>query len=152
MLFRSQKIDVKVAVVYAEFNSYITDSMAKAALDTLLKNGISKSNIELYKVPGAFELPLMCERILEAKKAEGIVALGAVIKGETPHFEFVSSGCATGIMRVSLDFKKPISFGVLTTDTVEQALNRAGIKHGNKGADAAQALIDQLKVCQEAGI
>ncbi|MES0488865.1 MAG: 6,7-dimethyl-8-ribityllumazine synthase [Leptospirales bacterium] len=147
-----QSIDVKIAVVVAEFNSYITESLLKGALETLENSGVNKSNIEVFKVPGAFEIPLMCEKIFAASKAEGIITLGAVIRGETPHFDFVAGSCANGVMRVSLDYKKPISFGVLTTDSVEQALNRAGIKYGNKGVDAAQALIGQLKTFQEANI
>ncbi|MDH4200088.1 MAG: 6,7-dimethyl-8-ribityllumazine synthase [Spirochaetia bacterium] len=141
-----------IAIVVSSFNSLITDSLLKGALDTLTQRGIANEHIEVYRVPGAFEIPLTCKRIFSSKNIDGIITLGAIIRGETPHFEFVAGECASGIQRISLEFNKPVSFGVLTTENVEQALNRAGIKFGNKGCDAANALIQQLQVYEEAFI
>jgi len=141
----------QIAIIAARFNSQITDQLVKGAIDLLSRNGIKKSNIHLFWVPGAFEIPLMCQKVFNNKNVDGIIALGAIIRGETPHFDFVAGECTKGIMNVSLAADKPVSFGVLTTDTVEQALNRAGLKYGNKGEDAASALLFQLKVFEEAG-
>lgn len=141
-----------VAIVAASFNSMITDSLVKGALEVLSQNGISAPNAEVYKVPGAFEIPLTCKRIFTGKNIDGIIALGAVIRGETPHFDFVAGECASGVQKVSLEFAKPISFGVLTTDNIDQALNRAGLKYGNKGSDAANALLQLLHMYDEASI
>jgi len=130
----------------------VTESLIRGAVDVLAQNGIGAPNAEIYKVPGAFEIPLTCKRIFSGKNVDGIIALGAVIRGETPHFDFVAGECASGIARVSLEFGKPISFGILTTENVEQALNRAGLKYGNKGSDAANALLQQLHLYNEASI
>lgn len=142
----------KIAVVVAQFNSYITDALLKGAKEALLGGGVKEEDIEVYFVPGAFEIPLACKRIFTAKEVGGIVALGAVIRGETPHFDFVAGECSKGLMNVSLEFAKPIANGVLTTDTVEQALNRAGIKYGNKGAEAAGSLLSLLALFSESGV
>jgi len=141
-----------VAIVAASFNSMITDSLVKGAVEVLSQAGIGVPNAEIYKVPGAFEIPLTCKRIFSTKNIDGIIALGAVIRGETPHFDFVAGQCAAGVQKVSLEFAKPISFGVLTTDNIDQALNRAGLKYGNKGADAAGALLQLLHMYDEASI
>lgn len=116
-----------------------------SALETLEAKGVTRENIVLLKVPGAFEIPLACKALLETKGCDGVVALGAVIRGETPHFDIVANQCAAGVQNVILSSGKPVAFGVLTTDTVEQALNRAGLKLGNKGGESADALIAQLE-------
>ena len=148
---RANKI-FNIAIVASTFNSMVTESLIRGAVDVLAQNGIGAPNAEIYKVPGAFEIPLTCKRIFSGKNVDGIIALGAVIRGETPHFDFVAGECASGIARVSLEFGKPISFGILTTENVEQALNRAGLKYGNKGSDAANALLQQLHLYNEASI
>ena len=139
----------KIAIVVAKFNSFITDALLQGAKDTLINAGFSKDNISTFPVAGAFEIPLICDLVLDKYKVDGVIALGAIIRGETPHFDFVATECARGTMEVSLSHKKPVAFGVLTTDNVEQALNRAGLKDGNKGADACHALLDQLNLIHE---
>ncbi|RME91725.1 MAG: 6,7-dimethyl-8-ribityllumazine synthase [Candidatus Hydrogenedentota bacterium] len=140
----------RIAIVVSEFNSMITEKLLQGALEALQQAEIE--DIDVYWVPGAYEIPVTCARVLEAKKADGIVTLGAVIRGETPHFDYVASAAATGISKVSLEYKKPIAFGVLTTDTIEQALNRSGLKYGNKGKEAALSLLETLSLYHSAGI
>jgi len=142
----------KIAVVVAEFNDRVTGSLKEGAVNTLLRYGISKENIEIYWVPGAYEIPLTCKRIIKNKKIDGVIALGAVIQGETSHFDYVSGGVSSGIMNVSLETNTPIAFGILTTQTVEQALNRAGLKSGNKGSEVAISLIELLELYSQTGI
>jgi 6,7-dimethyl-8-ribityllumazine synthase len=141
-----------IAIVAANFNGMITDALVKGALDVLTRHGIGSPNVEIYRVPGAFEIPITCKRIFAGKNIDGIIALGAVIRGETPHFDFVAGECASGVSKVSLEFGKPVSFGVLTTENIDQALNRAGLKYGNKGCDAANALLQLLHMYDEASI
>jgi len=149
--FRPQQY--KISIVAAQFNQMITRPLADAAIDVLLKFGIERGNIEVYWVPGAFEIPLTCKRIFEKKShVDGIIAIGAVIEGETAHFDHVAGQVAAGVMNVSLEASKPISFCVLTTSTIEQAMNRAGIKLGNKGGEAAQGLLEQLEVFNKSGL
>ncbi len=148
----SSRNDWNISIVVAKFNSYITDSLLKGALDALLDAGVPEKGISVYHVPGAFEIPVACQRILATGKPDGVIALGAVIRGETPHFDFVAGECSKGLMNVSLQSGKPVANGVLTTDNVDQALNRAGIKYGNKGEEAALSLLSLLKVFDESGI
>jgi 6,7-dimethyl-8-ribityllumazine synthase len=131
---------MKFGVVAAKFNKEIVDKLLEGALTELE----GKGSIEVIRVPGAFEIPLACLKLCKQGGFDGIVALGAVIRGDTYHFEVVSDSCANGVMRVSLDFAIPIGFGVITTDTEEQAWERAGGAHGNKGRDAARAMLDML--------
>lgn len=139
----------KIAIVVSEFNELITESLLKGATEVFEANDIKP---EIFRVPGAFEIPLTCARVFEARDVDGILTLGAVIRGETPHFDYVAGQCASGVTSVSLQFKKPISFGVLTTDTVEQAMNRAGLKFGNKGRETAEALLQLLDLYSTSGI
>ena len=132
----------KFAVLCAQFNSSITEVLLAGALDALKRSGAAQADIEVVKVPGAWELPLTAKAIAENKKPDAIVALGAVIRGDTPHFEFVAGQAASGLMAVQLDTGIPVVFGVLTTNTMEQALDRAGGKDGNKGYDAALTAIE----------
>ncbi len=127
----------RVAIVAGRFNEYIVDSLVKGATDTLVRQGVKPSQITLVQVPGCYELPLAAQRLARSGKYDAIVALGAVIRGATPHFDYVAGECASGLARVSLAEDLPVSFGVLTTETIEQAIERAGTKAGNKGADAA---------------
>ncbi len=141
------KSDLSLAIVAAEFNKTISSSLVEGAQQVFAAQGIS--DVSTLWVPGAFEIPITCERLLNSKKLDGIVTLGAVIRGDTPHFDYVAGECAKGVNSVSLKYKTPIMFGVLTTNTVEQALNRAGLKLGNKGAEAAAALLDLLALFRE---
>lgn len=140
--------DVKIAVVVARFNDFITSKLYEGAKDSLNRHGINDDNIDLVYVPGAFEIPLIAKKLAKKEKYDGIICLGAVIRGATPHFDYVSSEVSKGIAQVSLDTEKPISFGVLTTDTIEQAIERAGTKAGNKGFDAAMTLIETINLIQ----
>jgi len=137
--------DLRIAVIAGRFNRFIVDQLVSGVRDALERQGISPANVVLAWVPGAFELPLLAERFAASKKYHAVIALGAVIRGGTPHFEYVAGECARGLMRVSLDHGIPVIFGVLTTDTVEQALERAGTGEGNKGFDAAMAAIEMVE-------
>lgn len=135
----------KFCIVISRFNDFIGSKLLDGAIDTFKRHGVSEDNIEVIWVPGAFEIPLICKRA--AKKGySAIVALGAIIKGSTPHFDYVANELSKGIANVSLNENIPIMFGVLTTDNIEQAIERAGTKAGNKGADAAKAAIEVVNL------
>lgn len=134
--------DLRFAIVAARFNDMIVDSLIRGAVDTLTRHGAAEKQIELIRVPGAFDLPLVVQKLAASKRCDAIVALGAVIRGATPHFEHVAGQCAAGLARASLESGVPVAFGVLTTDTIEQAIERAGTKAGNKGADAALTALE----------
>jgi 6,7-dimethyl-8-ribityllumazine synthase len=134
--------DLRIAIVAARFNDMIVDSLIRGAVDALLRHGASEKQIELIRVPGAFDLPFVVRRVAGSKRYDAVVALGAVIRGATPHFEHVAGQCAAGLARVADDTGVPVAFGVLTTDTIEQAIERAGTKAGNKGADAALCAVE----------
>jgi 6,7-dimethyl-8-ribityllumazine synthase len=131
----------KFAVLCAQFNSFITDRLLTGALDALERDGAAAADIQIMMVPGAWELPMAAKAVAEANKPDAIIALGAVIRGDTPHFDFVAGEAASGLMAVQLETGIPVAFGVLTTNTVEQANDRTGGKHGNKGYDAAVTAI-----------
>ena len=133
---------LKFAVLCARFNSFITDRLLAGALDGLERSGAASDDIEIVKVPGAWELPLAAKTIAGSKKPDAIIALGAVIRGDTPHFDHVAGQASSGLATVQLDTGIPVAFGVLTTHTVEQAIDRAGGKSGNKGYDAAITAIE----------
>ena len=133
-----------VAIVASRFNDLIVDRLIVGANDVLLRHGMNADNIELIRVPGAFEIPLVCQSLAKTNRFSGIIALGAIIRGETPHFDFVASASAQGILQTQLQTQIPITFGILTTDTMDQALARAGSKAGNKGTDAAMALLEVM--------
>jgi 6,7-dimethyl-8-ribityllumazine synthase len=137
------------AIVVARFNSFIVDRLLDGALDTLAKHGVMDRDITVVKVPGAFELPLVAKQIAENDNYDAIIALGAVIRGGTPHFEYVAGECVKGLSQVSLAAKIPIAFGVLTVDSIEQAIERAGTKAGNKGAEATLSAIEMLSVLRK---
>lgn len=136
--------DMSIAVVASRFNRFIVDQLVAGAADALNRQGIEESRQVLVWVPGAFELPVLAARLARSGKYDAVIALGAVIRGGTPHFDFVAGECARGLTRVSLDHGLPVTFGVLTTDTVEQALERAGTGEGNKGFDAAMTAIEMV--------
>jgi 6,7-dimethyl-8-ribityllumazine synthase len=136
----------KFCIVASRFNSFIVDQLEGGAIDALVRHGANKEDICLVKAPGAFELPMVVQRVAAAKKYHAIIALGAVIRGGTPHFEYVAGECVKGIASVSLQYDVPVSFGVLTVDTIEQAIERAGTKAGNKGAEAALSAIEMVSL------
>jgi len=140
---------LKIGLVASRFNQFIVDQLVKGAQDALTRHGVSGPQQALVWVPGAFELPLLADRMARSGCFDAIVALGAVIRGGTPHFEYVAGECARGLSRVALDHGIPVSFGVLTTDTVEQALERAGTAEGNKGFDAAMTALQMVETLRE---
>ncbi|MCL1058944.1 6,7-dimethyl-8-ribityllumazine synthase [Shewanella gelidimarina] len=141
--------DAKIAIVVSRFNSFVVDSLLNGAVDTLKRFGqVADDNITVIKVPGAVELPLAARRVAASGKFDGIISLGAVIRGGTPHFDFVAGECNKGLAQVALEFDIPVSFGVLTTDTIEQAIERSGTKAGNKGGEAALGLLEMVNVLQ----
>ncbi|KAF3977259.1 MAG: 6,7-dimethyl-8-ribityllumazine synthase [Methylococcales symbiont of Iophon sp. n. MRB-2018] len=136
----------KFCIVASRFNSFIVDQLEGGAIDTLLRHGANKDDICLVKTPGAFELPIVVQRVAATKKYDAIIALGAIIRGGTPHFEYIAGECVKGIASVSLQYNVPVSFGVLTVDTIEQAIERAGTKAGNKGAEATLSAIEMVSL------
>ena len=132
----------KFCLVASRFNSFIVEQLENGAIDALIRHGISIDDITLVKAPGAFELPIVIQRVAATKKYDAIIALGAVIRGGTPHFDYVAGECVKGLAHVSLQYNVPVTFGVLTVDTIEQAIERAGTKAGNKGAEAALSAIE----------
>lgn len=134
--------DLKFAIVAGRFNEFITSKLIGGALDALKRHGADEANIEMVWVPGAFEIPLLAKKVAETKRFDAVICLGAVIRGATPHFEYVSSEVSKGVAHVGLETGLPVVFGVLTTDTIEQAIERAGTKAGNKGFDAAVTAIE----------
>jgi 6,7-dimethyl-8-ribityllumazine synthase len=134
----------KFSIVASRFNGFIVEQLEAGAIDALIRHGIN--DIDLIKAPGAFELPMVVQRVAATKKYDAIIAVGAVIRGGTPHFEYVAGECVKGIANVSLKFDVPVSFGVLTVDTIEQAIERAGTKAGNKGAEAALSAIEMVSL------
>jgi 6,7-dimethyl-8-ribityllumazine synthase len=135
----------KIAIIVSRFNSFISDKLLEGALDAILRNDGDKDNITIYKVPGAFEIPILLSKLID-KDFDGILCLGAIIRGATPHFDFIAQETTKGIAQVALKAKMPISYGVLTTDTIDQAIERAGTKMGNKGFDAAVALLEMMSL------
>ena len=138
--------DLRFAIVAARFNEAIVEHLVRGAVDALVRHGASERQIEVIRVPGAFDLPFIARRVALAKRADAIVALGCVIRGATPHFDYVAGQCASGIARAADDSGIPIAFGVLTTDTIEQAVERAGTKAGNKGTDAAMVALEMANL------
>ncbi len=136
---------VKVSIVVSRFNGFITDRLLEGALDALRRHGVDEKGITVVRVPGAFEIPLGVRRAA-GQKVDAVIALGALIRGGTPHFDYLSAEVTKGVAQVMLDTGIPVSFGVLTTDTVEQAIERAGAKSGNKGAEAAQSALEMVSL------
>jgi 6,7-dimethyl-8-ribityllumazine synthase len=136
----------KFALVVSRFNNFITDRLQDGAVDGLLRSGARDNDIEIVKVPGAFEIPLMAKKIAATGRYHAVICLGAVIRGATPHFDYVSAEVSKGIAAVSLESEVPVIFGILTTDTIEQAIERAGAKAGNKGWDAAISAVEMANL------
>ncbi|MBZ5596604.1 MAG: 6,7-dimethyl-8-ribityllumazine synthase [Acidobacteriia bacterium] len=137
---------LKFAIIVGRFNSFVTDRLLAGALDALTRSGCSEESIEIVKVPGCWEMPVVARELARAKKYDAIIALGAVIRGATPHFDYVAAEVARGLAQAASDTGVPVCFGVLTTNTVEQAVDRAGVKGGNKGFDAAMTAIEMANL------
>jgi len=137
---------LRFAIVVGRFNSFVTDRLLAGALDALTRSGCPEENIEIVKVPGSWEMPVVARELAREKRCDAIIALGAVIRGDTPHFDYVAGETARGLAQVAADTGIPVGFGVLTTNTVEQAVDRAGLKGGNKGFDAAMTAIEMANL------
>jgi len=143
------KLDAKgfrFGIVVSRFNSFISDRLVEGALDALVRHGAEDDNVQIVRVPGAYEIPMMAKKMVETSRYDAVICLGAVIRGATPHFDYVSAEVSKGIATVSLDSGVPVTFGVLTTDNLEQAIERAGSKAGNKGFDAAVSAIEMVNL------
>ena len=143
--------DVRIAIVAGRFNEFITSKLIGGALDVLKRNDVSDENIDIAWVPGAFEIPLITKKLANTQKYDAIITLGAVIKGSTPHFDYVCAEVSKGVAQISLQSELPVIFGVLTTNNIEEAIERAGTKAGNKGADAAFSAIEMINLIKEIG-
>jgi len=141
----------RFAVIVSRFNDFVSSRLAEGALDALRRHGAAEEQIVLVKVPGAFETPLVAKRLAESGRYDAVIALGAVIRGATPHFDYVAAEVSKGIANVALDTNVPITFGVLTTDSLEQAIERAGSKSGNKGYESAMAAIEMVNLLKNLG-
>lgn len=144
-----QAQDLKFALVATRFNDFIVDKLRSGAVDCLVRHGASMQDLTLIKVPGAFELPVVVKKLARKEEYDGIICLGAVIRGATPHFEYVASQVTKGLAQISLDLSVAVGYGILTTDTLEQAVERAGSKAGNKGVEAAQAVMETARVLHQ---
>jgi 6,7-dimethyl-8-ribityllumazine synthase len=141
--------DEKYGIVAGRFNEFISSKLLGGCIDSLKRHGVNQENIDVAWVPGAFEIPLAAKKMADSKKYDAIITLGAVIRGSTPHFEYVSSEVSKGVAQVSLSSQIPVIFGVLTTDSIEQAIERAGTKSGNKGCDAAESAIEMVSLLKQ---
>jgi len=141
----------RFGIAVARFNSFVVESLLDGAIDTLKRHGANEADIDIVRVPGAFELPLAIQRMAKKGNYDAIIALGAVIRGGTPHFDFVAGECVKGMSMISLQYDIPVSFGVLTVDTIEQAIERSGTKAGNKGAEATMSAIEMVNLLKEIG-
>jgi 6,7-dimethyl-8-ribityllumazine synthase len=136
----------RIALLVSRFNGFVVESLLAGALDALRRHGADERDLQIIRVPGAFEMPLVAQRLAASKRFDALIALGAVIRGGTPHFEYVAGECTKGLSAVSLKYDIPVAFGVLTVDTIEQAIERAGTKAGNKGAEAALSAIEMISL------
>ena len=138
--------DLRFGFVAARFNDFVVESLIRGALDALKRHGAAEKQVEIVRVPGAFDIPIVARKLALSRRFDALIALGAVVRGQTPHFEYVAGDCASGLSRIALESGVPVAFGVLTTETMEQAVDRAGGKAGNKGADAALAAIEMANL------
>ena len=143
--------NARIALLVSRFNSFVVESLLEGAVDTLKRHGAEEHDLHIVRVPGAYEMPIAAKRLAASQKYEAIIALGAVIRGGTPHFDYVAGECTKGLSQVSLQYDVPIAFGVLTVDSIEQAIERAGTKAGNKGGEAALSAIEMVNVLREIG-
>lgn len=143
---------LKIGIVLSRFNQFISERLLEGALDALNKLGAEDKDLSLYKLPGSFEVPFVAKKLARSKKVDGIICLGALIRGDTPHFDFLSAEITKGLAQISMEEGVPVAFGILTVDTIEQGIERAGAKAGNKGYDAAFALVETLNLVKKAGL
>jgi 6,7-dimethyl-8-ribityllumazine synthase len=147
-----QAAGLKIGIVLSRFNQFISERLLEGALDALHKMGAEDKDISIYKVPGSFEIPVLAKKLAKAGKADGILCLGVLIRGDTPHFDFLSAEVTKGLAQIAMEDGIPVSYGILTVDTIEQGIERAGTKAGNKGYDAAFALVETLNLLKESGL
>lgn len=143
---------LKFGLILSRFNQFLSERLLEGALDALEKLGAEQENIHIYKVPGSFEIPGVAKKIARSGKVDGIVCLGALIRGDTPHFDYLSAEVTKGLAQISIDDAIPVSYGIITVETIEQGIERSGTKAGNKGYDAAMALVETLNLIQTAGL
>ena len=143
---------LKIGIVVSRFNSFLTDRLLEGALDALDKLGAEPADISVFKVPGSFEIPMVAKRLARSKKVSGIVCLGALVGGDTPHFDYLSAEVTKGLAQLAMEEMVPVAYGVLTVDTIEQGIERAGTKAGNKGWDAVFSLVETLNLLKIAGL
>lgn len=140
---------LKFAIMATRFNDFIVDRLVGGAVDYLARHGCEREDMTIVRIPGAFEMPVVAQKLARSGRYHGIIALGAVIRGATPHFDFVATEATKGLAHIALDAGVPVGFGLLTTDTIEQAIERAGTKAGNKGVDAAAAVLETVRVMEQ---
>ena len=138
----------KFVIVVSRFNHFVTDRLLEGAIDALIRSGAQETDIEVFRVPGTFEIPVTVRRLAQSKKYDALIGLGAVIRGATPHFDYIAAEVSKGIASVALEFDLPVTFGVLTTETIEQAIERAGTKHGNKGSEEEGVIVLEPLILQ----
>ncbi len=143
---------LKVGIVLSRFNQFISERLLEGAMDALYKLGADDGDISVYKVPGSFEVPVVAKKLAKSGSVDGILCLGALVRGDTPHFDFLGAEVTKGLAQVALEDGIPVSFGILTVDSIEQGIERAGTKSGNKGYDAAFALVETLNMLRESGL
>jgi 6,7-dimethyl-8-ribityllumazine synthase len=143
---------LKIGIILSRFNNFISERLLEGALDALEKLGADQKDLSLYKVPGSFEVPVVAKKLALSEKVEGILCLGALIRGDTPHFDFLGAEVTKGLAQISMDHGLPVSFGILTVETIEQGIERAGTKAGNKGYDSAFSLVETLSLIKKAGL
>lgn len=142
---------LKFGIVVSRFNSFITEKLQEGAIDALVRHEVKESDIDVVKVPGAFEIPFAAKRIAQSKKVNAVICLGTVIRGDTPHFDFIAAEVSKGIAAVAMESDIPVIFGILTTETIEQAIERAGTKAGNKGWDASLSALEMVNLYKQVG-
>jgi 6,7-dimethyl-8-ribityllumazine synthase len=147
-----QAAGLTIGIVISRFNQFISERLLEGALDALYKMGAEEKDISIYKVPGSFEIPVLAKKLAKAGKVDGILCLGTLIRGDTPHFDFLSAEVTKGLAQIAMEDGIPVSYGILTVDTIEQGIERAGTKAGNKGYDAAFALVETLNLIKESGL
>lgn len=143
---------LKIGIILSRFNQFISDRLLEGALDALHKLGAEDADLSIYKIPGSFEVPLVAKKLAKSRKVDGIICLGTLIRGDTPHFDFLSAEVTKGLAQISMEEGIPLSFGILTVETIEQGIERAGAKAGNKGYDAAFSVVETINLVKKTGL